>query len=162
MPPSTRMILESCPPISKIVRTSGCRCVVPTACAVISFFTTFAPIIAPTRRRALPVVPAARTLTFSGSICPARSATTRRAAPAGSPSVHRYVRAMMAPSSSIKTPFVEMDPMSIPRYAFALMRAPFLSSSRACRRTPRGACPVRRRSSASQSSDTVWGCGSRC
>ena len=88
MPFSTQMILESCPPISRMVRTSGCKNVVPTACAVISFFTTVAPHMA---------------------------ATTRRAASAGLPSVHRYVRAMMRRSASMITPFVEIDPMSMPR-----------------------------------------------
>ena len=115
MPFSTQMILLSCPPISSMVRTSGCRNVVPTACAVISFFTTAAPHIAPTSRRALPVVPTARTRTALRSICDPRSATTRRAASAGLPSVHRYVRAMMRRSASMITPFVEMDPMSMPR-----------------------------------------------
>ena len=64
MPLSTQMIFESWPPISRMVRTSGCKNVVPTACAVISFFTTVAPHMAPTSRRALPVVPTARTRTI--------------------------------------------------------------------------------------------------
>ena len=98
-----------------MVRTSGCKNVVPTACAVISFFTTVAPHMAPTSRRALPVVPTARTRTASRSTCEPRSATTRRAASAGLPSVHRYVRAMMRRSASMITPFVEIDPMSMPR-----------------------------------------------
>ena len=51
------MILLSCPPISKTVRTSGCRERVPTAWAVISFLTTAAPVITPISLRALPVVP---------------------------------------------------------------------------------------------------------
>ena len=53
------MILESCPPISRMVRTSGWKVVVPTAWAVISFFTMVAPTMAPTSFRALPVVPVA-------------------------------------------------------------------------------------------------------
>ena len=115
MPLSTQMIVEAWPPISRMGRTSGCKNVVPTACAVISFFTTVAPHMAPTSRRALPVVPTARTRTASRSTCEPRSATTRRAASAGLPSVHRYVRAMMRRSASMITPFVEIDPMSMPR-----------------------------------------------
>ena len=51
------MILESWPPISKIVWTSGYNELVPTAWAVISFFTTFAFNISPINFLAEPVVP---------------------------------------------------------------------------------------------------------
>ena len=115
MPPDTQMILESCPPISRMVRTLGCRKVVPTAWAVISFLMTDAPSIAPTRRRALPVVPAPTIWTPVPATCASSSRTTLREASVGLPSVHRYDRAMMARLSSMMTPLVEMEPMSIPR-----------------------------------------------
>ena len=51
------IILESCPPISIIVDTSGYLDIVPTACAVISFFMEVAPIIFPISFLAEPVVP---------------------------------------------------------------------------------------------------------
>ena len=139
-----------------MVRTSGCRYVVPTACAVISFFTTAAPSMAPTRRRALPVVPTARTRMVAWSICAPRSATTRRAASVGLPSVHRYDRATMARSASTMTPFVEMDPMSIPRKHSA---RPGETSGMPDAAVPSGAEPCR--SKPSSRAETRFVCFSR-
>ena len=51
------MILESCPPISIIVLTSGYFDKVPMACAVISFFIILAPNIVPINFLVDPVVP---------------------------------------------------------------------------------------------------------
>ena len=115
MPSDTQMILESWPPISRMVRTSGCRWVVPTAWAVISFLITEAPSMAPTRRRARPVVPAPTISTPAPSTWRSSSRTTFFDASVGLPSVHKYERAMMARFSSMITPFVEMEPMSMPR-----------------------------------------------
>ena len=57
MPLFNIIILESCPPISNIVLTSGIIDVVPIAWAVISFFIMDAPKIVPISFLADPVVP---------------------------------------------------------------------------------------------------------
>jgi hypothetical protein len=51
------MIFESCPPISMIVLISGLKTADATPWAVISFFTTSAPVTAAASDRPLPVVP---------------------------------------------------------------------------------------------------------
>ncbi len=109
------MIFESWPPISRMVWTSG-RCDrVPIACAVISFFTVWAESIAPMSSRADPVVPTETTRASASRACGSISASRRRTAPTGFPSVHRYEEASTVPCSSSTAALVEMEPTSTPR-----------------------------------------------
>ena len=73
--------------------------------------------MAPTSRRALPVVPAPTIWKSSPASASwaSSSRTTFFDASVGLPSVHRYDRAIMVRFSSMTTPLVEMDPMSMPK-----------------------------------------------
>ena len=82
-PSRIRMNFESCPPISKIVSTSGIpiwrqTCVAPVLCAVISSFTVSAPVSSPISSLPDPVVPTPRMLTRAPSPSSSRTVPRRR------------------------------------------------------------------------------------
>ena len=83
---SRRMYLASCPPISKIVSTSGSAAIAPRACAVISSMTRSAARKSPTTCRPEPVVarPSSRTPPPRSARSPA---TSSRATSIGRPRV---------------------------------------------------------------------------
>jgi len=118
VPSRTTMNLESWPPISKTVSTSGSKAMAAIACAVISFLMTSAPMKSPTRYRPEPVVQTPAMVTLS-SISSPISFMARRTASMGRPSVQKYRRATTFPSESTAAAFVLTEPMSTPRYTGA-------------------------------------------
>ena len=84
-----KIILESCPPISIIVLTSGYFDIVPIAWAVISFFMMFAPRIVPISFLADHVVPIT-TNRYSEGIFGFKFSRTSFTAFKGFPLVHKY------------------------------------------------------------------------
>ncbi|GBE01407.1 hypothetical protein BMS3Abin08_00836 [bacterium BMS3Abin08] len=115
--PSLREIyLESWPPISKIVSTSGSIKAEAVAWAVISFLTISAPTKSAIMYLPEPVVPAPHIRTLSGnsdeiSLRPCLTASI------GLPAVIRYLFEIKPPSSPITARLVLMDPISMPIYA---------------------------------------------
>ena len=114
-PFSKRINLESCPPISIIVSTSGSMAAAAFAWAVISFLITSAPTKSPTKKRPEPVVAAPKISTlFPHSVCKAFKPCFT--ASNGLPAVIKYCLASNAPCSSINTKLVLTEPTSMPKY----------------------------------------------
>ncbi len=107
------IILESCPPISIIVLTSGLTFKDATAWDVISFLTSSAPKIIDARCLPLPVVPTPCIL-FSPNLFATSSIPTFIIS-IGFPCVLRYFLYISSFFSSINTIFVLTEPTSIPR-----------------------------------------------
>ncbi|GBE36378.1 hypothetical protein BMS3Bbin07_00525 [bacterium BMS3Bbin07] len=114
MPSRRDIYFESCPPISKIVSTSGSIKTAAVACAVISFFTISAPTKSAIMYLPEPVVPTPHISTSSPTSFPTSSRPCLTAS-IGLPAVIRYLFAISLPSSSIRARFVLMEPISIPR-----------------------------------------------
>ena len=114
IPSFKEIYFESCPPISKIVSTSGSISTAACACAVISFFTMSAPTKSAIMYLPEPVVPTPAICTLSPISCPTSSSPFLTAS-MGFPAVIRYLFERSLPLSSITARFVLIEPISIPR-----------------------------------------------
>jgi len=113
IPLSILIYFEACPPISKIVSTSGFICAAARPCAVISFLIVAAPIISAIKYLPEPVTPAPITFKFLLhslyiSFNPARTASI------GLPAVIRYFVLRIFLFVSITAIFVLIEPISTP------------------------------------------------
>ncbi len=115
IPPSlTETNLESWPPISMIVSTSGQAYRAPRSWQVISLVTTSAPSSLPARCRPLPVVPTPRmcSLPLPRS---RRISRPSRSTAIGSPLVGRYMPSSTSPAGEKRQKSVDTEPRSTPR-----------------------------------------------
>ena len=108
------MYLESCPPISNMVSTSGSITAAAVACAVISFLMTSAPMKSPERYLPEPVVPTPMTLTNSAHSSPTEESPFLMAS-SGRPAVARYLLVTSLRSLSMRMTLVLVEPTSMPR-----------------------------------------------
>ncbi len=113
LPSLMEMYLESWPPISKMVSTSGSISTAALAWADISLRTTSAPTKSPVMYLPLPVTPTPRTGTRD--IRPPISLRPFLTASRGLPAVRRYILSTTDPSAATAARLVLMEPTSIPR-----------------------------------------------